>query len=573
MLFLDIETTGLNPRAKDAAVLMVGVLGDKPEDEPRVFHMASKHPETWRARLVKLCGKLPPVMGHNIKFDIVYAKRFGANIEAAGDTMLGAHMVDENRPLGLKSLMADFMGGDWSYDGVWDDSDPEAMAAYLKKDLLATRELYRINKGKLTSNQKKLLRKVVVPAINMLAETEDYGIPISRDKLEIASRKYTSELAEIDAQLDSEIPSEIPEGIQVKWGTTNFQRWFLYDYLGIPKKEVGKPTKAFPNGAPSLSKKALAYMDHPIAKTLLERSRLKKNIDGFITPYKDQIDGKGRLYTSFKLHGTVTGRLSSGKVCDGVGVNLQQVPKDPYIRGLVAAPEGYKIIEADYSQLELRVAAVVSRDKNMLQLYRDGGDIHSQTTRAIGLDPDNSFDRRKAKIVNFGFLYGMSAKSFVQFAKVSYGTDITLDEAEQFREDFFRHWSGLRPWHARAKARAHKLGYSSTMFGRRRHLPGLYSSDEYEVAAAERQAVNSQVQGTGSDVMLRAAVQVWSSLEGDSHILGLVHDAVLVLVPEELAETTACMIQETMERPLPHFDCPLVADVEIGTCWGPEIEV
>lgn len=573
MLFLDIETTGLNPRAKDAAVLMVGVLGDKPEDEPRVFHMASKHPETWMARLVKLCGKLPPVVGHNIKFDIVYAKRFGAYIEAAGDTMLGAHMVDENRTLGLKSLMADYMGGDWSYDGVWDDSDPEAMAAYLKKDLLATRELYRINKGKLTPNQRKLLRKVVVPAINMLAETEDYGIPISRDKLEIAEYKYTSELTEIDTKLQSEIPSEIPDGMQVKWGTTNFQRWFLYDYLGIPKKEVGKPTKAFPNGAPSLSKKALSYMDHPIAKTLLERSRLKKNIDGFITPYKEQIDDKGRLYTSFKLHGTVTGRLSSGKVCDGVGVNLQQVPKDPYIRGLVAAPEGYKIIEADYSQLELRVAAVVSRDKNMLELYRQGGDIHSQTTRAIGLDPDNSFDRRKAKIVNFGFLYGMSAKSFVQFAKVSYGTDITLDEAEQFREDFFRHWSGLRPWHARAKARAHKLGYSSTMFGRRRHLPGLYSSDEYEVAAAERQAVNSQVQGTGSDVMLRAAVQVWSRLEGDSHILGLVHDAVLVLVPEDLVETTASMIKETMEQPLPHFDCPLVADVEIGTCWGPEIEV
>ena len=189
MLFLDIETTGLNPRAKDAAVLMVGILGDKTEDEPRVFHMASKHPETWKARLRKLCGKLPPVVGHNIKFDIVYARRFGAHLEAAGDTMLGAHMVDENRPLGLKLLMADFMGGDWSYDGVWDDSDPEAMAAYLKKDLLATRELYRVNKVKLTTNQKKLLRKVVVPAINMLAETEDYGIPISRDKLKIASHK------------------------------------------------------------------------------------------------------------------------------------------------------------------------------------------------------------------------------------------------------------------------------------------------------------------------------------------------------------------------------------------------
>ena len=95
--------------------------------------MASKHPETWQDRLRRLCGKLPSVVGHNIKFDIVYAKRFGANIEAAGDTMLGAHMVDENRPLGLKSIMTDFMGGDWSYDGVWDDSDPEAMAAYLKK--------------------------------------------------------------------------------------------------------------------------------------------------------------------------------------------------------------------------------------------------------------------------------------------------------------------------------------------------------------------------------------------------------------------------------------------------------
>ena len=194
-------------------------------------------------RAGKLCGKLPPVVGHNIKFDIVYAKRFGAHLEAAGDTLLGAHMVNENRSLGLKSLMSDFMGGDWSYDGVWDDSDPEAMAAYLKKDLLATRELYRINKGKLTPNQRKLLRKVVVPAINMLAESEDYGIPISRDKLDIAERKYTSELSKVDAELQSEIPSEIPDGIQVKWGTTNFQRWFLYDHLGIPKKRSESPLK------------------------------------------------------------------------------------------------------------------------------------------------------------------------------------------------------------------------------------------------------------------------------------------------------------------------------------------
>lgn len=162
----------------------------------------------------------------------------------------------------------------------------------------------------------------------------------------------------------------------------------------------------------------------------------------------------------------------------------------------------------------------------------------------------------------------MSARTFVEFAKVSYGEDVPMDEAEAFREAYFSRFPGLRPWHARAKHWAHKHGYAQTLFGRRRYLPDLESPDPGAVALAERQAVNTPVQGTGSDCLMLAIVRLSKMSIPDCSIFGLVHDSVLMYVPQENATEIGETVKSVMETPIKGLDVPLVADVNISDCWG-----
>ena len=571
VMILDLETTGLDPHADDAAILMVGWL-DTESGTPTVLHLASKHPdpEVWIPRLQKHLAGFPPVLGHNIKFDLKWLKRFGVELEPAGDTMVIAHLVDENRSLGLKSLMADELG-DWSWDGPWDASDPAGMAKYLVKDLCATHMLWRREEPKLTKAQRALYAKVLVPAIGHLVTTELAGLHVPAEALRRAQAATRRARDAVLDQLDPLIPpvDEWPPGInEPAWGSTNWQRWFLFEHLGIKPHSRGKPTNMFPSGAPSTSAAAMAHIDHPVGKLVVELAKVQKQQTGFITPYLAQLRDD-TLYTSFNLTGTVTGRLSSGAVAKGIGVNLQQVPKDKVVKPVFQAPPGYMFMEADYSQLELRVAAVMAQERRMLELYDQGRDIHSwMVGRLLGKTKDvTELERRTAKAVNFGFLYGMYPKLFMQVAKQQYGLDIGPAEAERFRDSYFQAFPGLAGWHRTVVAKAYALGHASTLFGRRRHLPGLYSDDRMTRSAAERQAINAPVQGTGSDIALYAYARLGA--EGKHwRCVGLVHDALLFYVREDKAEKVARMLKQEMERPLPRFNCPLVVDVTWGPHWG-----
>ena len=566
---IDIETTGLNPFAEGAAILQLGYVDSK---GVHVCHLADVDPYGWKATLHRVTSRWKYVGGHNVKFDLVWLRHFGVELEAVYDTMIEAHLVNSERSVSLKSLMADEMGGDWTYQGSWDGSDSEGMARYLVKDLIATKKLHELNLKQLTKAQKNLHDKVIIPVLNTLVGSEHAGILVSRDKLEYTREKTQEDINQCLDKLLEYVPESIPRDMDIKWGTTGFQRWLLFDHLGIEPTEIGKPTKSWPEGAPSMSSKALSKIDHPIVAHIRELSRLNKVNSGFIGPYTEQLSPESRLYTSFRMAGTRTGRLSSGSLVPnkgkqkGFGINLQQVPKNPLIRGLMVAPEGYKVLEADFSQLELRVAAALSGDEAMLEVYRQNGDIHHETATALGHGV--SVARVKAKAVNFGFLYGMSARTFVEFAKVSYGEDVPMDEAEAFREAYFSRFPGLRPWHARAKRWAHKHGYAQTLFGRRRYLPDLESPDPGDVALAERQAVNTPVQGTGSDCLMMAIARLSKMNIPDCSIFGLVHDSVLMYVPQENATEIGETVKSVMETPIKGLNVPLVADVNISDCWG-----
>lgn len=576
MRYLDIETTGLDPYAKDAAILMVGWADD--DGKPVVLHLASTHPDDWRDRL-RLVPTDQPVVGHNIKFDLKYLRRFGVHLTAEADTMLIAQTVDENRRLGLKDLMAEEMGGDWTWEGAWDASDPKGMARYLAMDVVATRGLYAREALRLTKEQRALMAKVVIPALNALVVTELTGLYVPRAKLDEAQKAISGLRDGILRELDKVIPpeSEWPAGVTPAWGSTNWQRWFLFTYLGIKPASVGKPTKMFPKGAPSMSAAAMVGITHPVGKLVTELAKVKKMQSGFLTPYRTQLR-KDRLFTTFNLAGTVTGRLSAGAAQDdkrprrprkSVGINVQQVPKDKIIKPLFSAPPGYVFMEADYSQLELRVAAVLAQEPVMLRLYEEGKDIHTWMASSLlhKTEGITELERRTAKAINFGFLYGMRPKHFQELAKQQYGIDVTAGEAEKFRDHYFHSFPGLEAWHRKQVRLAQRNGYVSTLFGRRRHLPDIDSPEFGFRSAAERQAINAPVQGTGSDIALYSYARLGARGPGWACV-GLVHDALLFYVREDIADSVAHMVKKEMERPLPAFNCPIVADVTWGAYWG-----
>jgi DNA polymerase-1 len=297
------------------------------------------------------------------------------------------------------------------------------------------------------------------------------------------------------------------------------------------------------------------------------------------------------------MAGTVTGRLSSGKDDEDKisavrgklrGVNLQQVPRDPFIRGLFGAPPGWSFVEADYSQVELRVVAFLSRDRTMLRLYQSGADIHRATAANVLGIPESQIskdDRKKAKAVNFGFVYGMGWRKFIQTAFEKYQSVFTEDEARAVRAAFFEQFDGLLPWHSRQRRLVNKYGRVQSPIGRIRHLPDIYSPDEGVRAEAERQAINSPVQSFASDMAVVSMVEINKKFRKAGIVgncVGLVHDAINFEIRDDNLARALPLIKDTMEdvsilrkKFALHVDVPIVADLKVGQHWGDarELEV
>ena len=261
--------------------------------------------------------------------------------------------------------------------------------------------------------------------------------------------------------------------------------------------------------------------------------------------------------------------------------NLQQVPRNKELRTLFTAPNGRVLIEADYSQLELRIAADYACEKHMIKIYRNGGDIHTETAMTLNGGKEPSYeDRTKAKPVNFGFLYGMFAKGFVDYAFDNYGQIFTQQEAERYRDLFFAKYSGLPEWHREMEYLCELQGGVANRFGRFRALPDIYKQNKWERGSAVRKAINTPVQSTGSDLLISSCVEIDAKLgkQMDLKIVGTVHDSILVDVPEDCAYQAAKEMQKIMEHPeiMDIFDVsfkvPLVADVAIGA-WGKGKEI
>lgn len=609
ILSYDLETSGFDEFAPDAGIVSIAGTSQLGDGRVIVWALPLRHPGSpFRNNWVKVLKVLKPYLehipkqvAHNGKFDARWLRHFGVNMRVTYDTMLACHLLDENRLKGLKAqATARFGVADWSIDtGKLMQTPIKQVLKYNALDTFYTYHLYLETKAELAEQPRlaRIFLKLTIPANEMLIECERRGIWIDRQKLATNTKVAFDMRDEVDKKLAAFLPPQEKWPIdnrgrprEVNWNPSIFARWFYFDHLGLPVIERGKDKPDGRLGDPSMAEAVMLELkgQHPAVDIHLERTKWQKYCSSFLTTYDEMADANDRIHTTFKLAGTVTGRLSSGKAdAEKVtatkkirGVNIQQVPRDPFIRGMFGAAPGYTFVEADFSQIELRVVAFLSRDRTMMRLYQTGQDIHLATAAnvlGIPLSSVTKEDRKKAKAVNFGFVYGMGWRKFIATAFEKYELIFTPEEAQNIRRLFFEQFKGLQPWHAKQRRLVNQYGRVQSPLGRIRHLPDIFSGDEGVRAEAERQAINSPVQSFASDMTMLSMLLINEQFQAsgiEGHVIGTVHDALLFEIKDEYVAKALPIIKDTMENlPLErkfgvHLDVPIVADLKVGTHWG-----
>lgn len=610
---LDLETTTFDYWRPETKIMTMGIC----VDDHVTWSIPLSHPQSpWRNQIPKLISMISPYLnlpdffytGNNFKYDQKWMhSKLGTHVNFKFDNMLMSYASDENIPHNLKYQAQVWCGaGDYAKDISWPSFDPvtddinEVIKQYFRMDLkklmkynaldaFYSRQIMPLERAKLMEDDRayKIYLHLLEKGSEIYTEIEENGMWVDPDRLDKAYTMALENQTKIKESLDALIPDGwIANNLSTKiakkgfnWNSTKQlgQLFFQKDGFDFPvlmTTATGKPSTA-----ESVIIDLSTDIDHPALNGLLEYRKWSKYLSTYLIPWSHKLDSNSCLHPNFKLHGTVTGRLSGE---DGV----HQVPRDKFIRSIIGAPPGWSFFEIDGSQIELRVAAAVANERNMLAIYAMGGDIHRTTAATVTgkLEADITGDeRKKAKAVNFGFLYGMGWRKFKVYAWEKYGVRLTDDEAKMYRERFFAKYSDLLDWHARMRRTVNNVGYVVSPIGRKRRLPNIYSSEREMVASAEREAINSPVQGFGSDYVLAAFIEM--ILERCPKIdpnwrdslkpIGSVHDAQYYLIRNDMIEFWVPKIKECFDDPSRlqrWFDytppLPITGDCKIGTHWG-----
>lgn len=622
----DIETPIAAESDPDASIISISLtVTDGPSmDTAHTYNIPLHHPQSWFrsswlriiVAIVKALLRCPRRIAHNAKFDTKWLQHFSGveDLTPTFDTIVAAALLDENRPKGLKPLGSMLLGADpWDIDTKDLMADPiEEVLEYNGLDTWHTMRLYFVLKGQLAKQPRlaALFKHLMMPLVSELCYVERRGVYVDQDQMQTNWNIVKSKLEDLHEALDQYVPETNPyikilkngtvKSDGVNWNASNFLRWFLFEHLGMPVIARGKAKDDGTPGDPSVAESILATLveldvkpGSDVAKLLVDRVTWNKYDTSFFEPWSHIIDANSRMHSVFKPWGTVTGRLSSGKEdTEKVtsrkqykGVNLQQVPRGELTRGVFGAPPGSYFVEFDYSQVELRVAAFIADETTMKFLYSTGQDIHMTMAMRMTGKPAHLVtkeERKKAKAVNFGFLYGMGWRKFIATAWENYGVRVTEEEAVSFRAAFFAEFPKLQAWHAKQRRLAHTYGRVETPMGRVRHLPDIYSPDRGVMAEAERQAINSPVQGFASDMCALSMVLLAREFRAEgieAYPIGTVHDAVNWEISAEHLSIALPRIKHVMENlPLEELfgvsmDIPIVADCKVGTRWGSAHEV
>ncbi|MEX0672592.1 MAG: DNA polymerase [Candidatus Paceibacterota bacterium] len=417
---------------------------------------------------------------------------------------------------------------------------------------------------KLKENElENVFYQIEKPIIPIVAKMRERGIVIDRTYLAGLSEKYHIELDRIEKKIHTLAGREFNINSPKQLGEV------LFDELSLAPKNHRKTS----TGARSTAESELRKLEgeHEIIDCILQHRELSKLLGTYIDAIPDGLDTHDRLHAEFLQAGTTTGRMSSQNP------NLQNIPirteLGRNIRNAFVASEGYVLAALDYSQIELRVSAFLSGDAKLIKAFKDREDIHTAVAAEVFEVPVEEVDkemRRKAKVINFGIIYGMGVNAL----KTNLGTD--RKEAQQFYNRYFEKFSGLAKYLEHLKDEAHQQGYSETLFGRRRYFEGLDSRLPQVRAGAERMAINAPIQGTAADILKIAMKRVDEKLceradDKQTYLLLQVHDELVYEVPEGLVDQIVPLIEEAMESVLSEEETkgvPLAAEAEVGKNWG-----
>lgn len=401
---------------------------------------------------------------------------------------------------------------------------------------------------------KKILLEYDLPLIPVLYRMEKVGMLLNLQHFKELEAEFREVVRGIEQKIYTEAGGEFNVNSPVQLSE------MLYGRLGLPTKGIKKTARGYSTGAKELEK--LRDL-HKIVPLIMEYREAAKLLSTYIVPLPELADAEGRVHTTFTQNVTATGRLSS------VNPNLQNIPvrteEGKRIReGFVAGP-GRVLVQADYAQFELRLAAVLAGDTALVDDFNSGVDIHKKTAAevfGVPMEAVTKSQRRAAKVINFGVMYGMSAKG------LSDATGMSVPEAKQFIDDYFEVRRPIKDYLEATLKQAREAGYVETYYGRRRPTPDVQSKNFVVRTGAERAAQNMPIQGTEADLMKRAMIRVYSRLPAGAELVLQVHDSLVVECDEEAAAEVAQMLQETMEGVAPELPVKLLAEATVGKNWG-----
>ncbi|EMF8049935.1 DNA polymerase I [Serratia marcescens] len=509
-------------------------------------------------------------VGQNLKFDMSLLARYGIEMRGiAYDTMLESYVLDSvggrhdmdslaDRYLSHKTITFEEIAGKGKNQLTFNQIALEQAALYAAEDADVTLQLHLAMWPQLKQSAELLtvFNEIEMPLLPVLSHIERTGVLIDPAILSAHSQELAKRLAELEAQAHE--LAEEPFNL----ASTKQLQAILYEKQKLP---VLKKT---PGGAPSTNEEVLAELalDYPLPKVILEYRGLAK----LKTTYTDKLPlminpVSGRVHTSYHQAVTATGRLSSSDP------NLQNIPvrneEGRRIRQAFIAPEGYRIVAADYSQIELRIMAHLSQDEGLLKAFAEGKDIHRATASevfGVPLDKVTGEQRRSAKAINFGLIYGMSAFGLARQLGIPRG------EAQRYMDLYFERYPGVLDYMERTRQQASEQGYVSTLDGRRLYLPDVRSSNAMRRKAAERAAINAPMQGTAADIIKRAMIEVDAWLQGQEkplvRAIMQVHDELVFEVHESVIEEASQRIRQLMEGSMT-LAVPLKVDVGVGMNW------
>jgi DNA polymerase-1 len=569
----DTETTSLNYKEAEIVGVSFAVEAGKAAYVPLAHDYLGAPEQLGREMVLQALRPLleDPAygkIGQNLKYDMNVLANYDIYLQGiAGDTMLQSYVLDSTasrhdmdslslKYLGHKTITFEEIAGKGVKQLTFNQIELEKAAPYAAEDADITLRLHTVLGSKLEhETSKSVYYDIELPLIPVIARIERHGAVVDANLL----GKQSLYLAERITQLEREAYDLA--GQEFNLGSPKQLQEIFYEKLNLP---VIKKT---PKGQPSTAEPILQELalDYPLPKVILEYRSLSKLKSTYTDKLPQQINARtGRIHTSYHQAVTATGRLSS------TDPNLQNIPirteEGRKIRQAFVAPKGYKLLAADYSQIELRIMAHLSCDKGLLDAFAHNKDIHKATAAEVfGVDEASvsSDQRRSAKAINFGLIYGMSAFGLGRQLGIERGV------AQEYINRYFARYPGVLEYMDRTRALAHDQGYVETIFGRQLHLPEINATNKMRQQAAERTAINAPMQGTAADIIKRAmlAVDNWLQTDKpDAFMIMQVHDELVFEVRDSDADKLKPKIIELMSGAA-ELAVPLLVEAGIGDNW------